>query len=130
MFGERSWKFCMTAASNRCFPIGNRINYAVLARSVSQTDVERILSDKIISDLDEYYTEHPYVAEVSKTSRDKIKNHVAWAVLSDMKDFPESKHFDPSKEIEHRAVTLFGPPGEFYDLDSVIKETKKFIYIQ
>lgn len=130
MFGERSWKFCMTAASNRCFPIGNRINYAVLARSVSQTDVERTLSDKIISDLDEYYTEHPYVAEVSKTSRDKIKNHVAWAVLSDMKDFPESKHLDPSKEIEHRAVTLFGPPGELYDFDSVIKETKKFIYIQ
>lgn len=130
MFGERSWKFCMTAASNRCFPIGNRINYAVLSRSVSQTDVERILSDKIISDLDEYYTEHPYVAEVSKTSRDKIKNHVAWAILSDMKDFPESKYLDPSKEIEHRAVTLFGPPGEFYDLDSVIKETKKFIYIQ
>lgn len=130
MFGERSWKFCMTAASNRCFPIGNRINYAVLARSVSQTDVERILSDKIISDLDEYYTEHPYVAEVSKTSRDKIKNHVAWAILSDMKDFPESKHLDPSKEIEHRVITLFGPPGELYDLDSVIKETKKFIYIQ
>ena len=130
MFGERSWKFCMTAASNRCFPIGNRINYAALARSVSQTDVERILSDKIISDLDKYYTEHPYVAEVSKASRDKIKNHVAWAVLSDMKDFPESKHLDPSKEIEHRALTLFGPPGEFYDLDSVIKETKKFIYIQ
>lgn len=130
MFGERSWKFCMTAASNRCFPIGNRINYAVLARSVSQTDVERILSDKIISDLDKYYTEHPYVTEVSKTSRDKIKNHVALAILSDMKDFPESKHLDPSKEIEHRAVTLFGPPGEFYDLDSVIKETKKFIYIQ
>lgn len=130
MFGERSWKFCMTAASNRCFPIGNRINYAVLARSVSQTDVERTLSDKIISDLDKYYTEHPYVSEVSKTSRDKIKNHVAWAVLSDMKDFPESKHLDPSKEIEHRALTLFGPPGEFYDLDSVIKETKKFIYIQ
>lgn len=130
MFGERSWKFCMTAASNRCFPIGNRINYAVLARSVSQTDVERILSDKIISDLDKYYIEHPYVSEVSKTSRDKIKNHVAWAVLSDMKDFPESKHLDPSKEIEHRALTLFGPPGEFYDLDSVIKETKKFIYIQ
>lgn len=130
MFGERSWKFCMTAASNRCFPIGNRINYAVLARSVSQTDVERILSDKIISDLDKYYTEHPYAAEVSKTSRDKIKNHVAWAVLSDMKDFPESKHLDPSKEIEHRVITLFGPPGELYDLDSVIKETKKFIYIQ
>lgn len=130
MFGERGWNCYMTAASNRCFPIGNRINYAVLARSVSQTDVERILSDKIISDLDEYYTEHPYVAEVSKTSRDKIKNHVAWAILSDMKDFPESKHLDPSKEIEHRAVTLFGPPGEFYDLDSVIKETKKFIYIQ
>lgn len=130
MFGERSWKFCMTAASNRCFPIGNRINYAVLARSVSQTYVERILSDKIISDLDEYYTEHPYVAEVSKTSRDKIKNHVAWAILSDMKDFPESKHLDPSKEIEHRVITLFGPPGELYDLDSVIKETKKFIYIQ
>lgn len=130
MFGERSWKFCMTAASNRCFPIGNRINYAVLARSVSQTDVERILSEKIISDLDKYYAEHPYVAEVSKTSRDKIKNHVAWAVLSDMKDFPESKHLCPSKEIEHRALTLFGPPGEFYDLDSVIKETKKFIYIQ
>ena len=130
MFGEHSWKFCMTAASNRCFPIGNRINYAVLARSVSQTDVERILSDKIISDLDKYYTEHPYVAEVSKTSRDKIKNHVAWGVLSDMKDFPESKHLDPSKEIEHRALTLFGSPGEFYDLDSVIKETKKFIYIQ
>lgn len=120
----------MTAASNRCFPIGNRINYAALARSVSQTDVERILSDKIISDLDKYYTEHPYVAEVSKTSRDKIKNHVAWAVLSDVKDFPESKHLDPSKEIEHRALTLFGPPGEFYDLGSVIKETKKFIYIQ
>ena len=130
MFGERSWKFCMTAASNRCFPIGNRINYAVLAKSVSQTDVERILSDKIISNLDEYYTEHPYVAEVSKTSRDKIKNHVAWAILSDMKDFPESKHLDPSKEIEHRVVTLFGPPGELYDLGSVIKETKKFIYIQ
>lgn len=130
MFGERSWKFCMTAASNRCFPIGNRINYAVLARSVSKTDVERILSDKIISDLDKYYTEYPYVSEVSKTSRDKIKNHVAWAILSDMKDFPESKHLDPSKEIEHRVVTLFGPPGEFYDLDSVIKETKKFIYIQ
>ena len=130
MFGERSWKFCMTAASNRCFPIGNRINYAVLARSVSQTDVERTLSDKIISDLDEYYTEHPYVSEVSKTSRDKIKNHVAWAILSDMKDFPESKHLDPSKEIEHRVVTLFGPPGVLYDLDSVIKETKKFIYIQ
>ena len=120
----------MTAASNRCFPIGNRINYAILARSVSQTDVERILSDKIISDLDKYYTEHPYVAEVSKTSRDKIKNHVSWAILSDMKDFPESKHLDPSKEIEHRALTLFGPPGEFYDLDSVIKETKKLIYIQ
>lgn len=130
MFGERSWKFCMTAASNRCFPIGNRINYAVLARSVSQTDVERILSEKNISDLDKYYAEHPYVAEVSKTSRDKIKNHVAWAVLSDMKDFPESKHLGPSKEIEHRALTLFGPPGELYDLDSVIKETKKFIYIQ
>lgn len=130
MFGERSWKFCMTAASNRCFPIGNRINYAVLARSVSQNDLERTLSDKIISDLDKYYTEHPYVTEVSKTSRDKIKNHVAWAVLSDMKDFPESKHLDPSKEIEHRVVTLFGPPGELYDLNSVIKETKKFIYIQ
>lgn len=130
MFGERSWNRYMTAASNRCFPIGNRINYAVLARSVSQNDLERTLSDKIISDLDEYYTEHPYVAEVSKTSRDKTKNHVAWAILSDMKDFPESKHLDPSKEIEHRAVTLFGPPGEFYDLDSVIKETKKFIYIQ
>lgn len=130
MFGERSWKFCMTAASNQCFPIGNRINYAVLARSVSQTDMERILSDKIISDLDEYYAEHPYVAEVSKTSRDKIKNHVARAILSDMKDFPESKHLDPSKEIEHRVITLFGPPGELYDLDSVIKETKKFIYIQ
>lgn len=130
MFGERSWKFCMTAASNRCFPIGNRINYAVLARSVSQNDVERTLSDKIISDLDKYYTEHPYVVEVSKTSRDKIKNHVSWAVLSDMKDFPESKHLDPSKEIERRVVTLFGPPGELYDLGSVIKETKKFIYIQ
>lgn len=130
MFGERSWNCYMTAANNRCFPIGNRINYAVLARSVSQTDVERILSDKIISDLDEYYAEHPYVAEVSKTSRDKIKNHVAWAILSDMKDFPESKHLDPSKEIEHRVITLFGPPGELYDLDSVIKETKKFIYIQ
>ena len=130
MFGERSWNCCMTAASNRCFPIGNRINYAILARSVSRTDVERILSDKIISDLDKYYTEHPYVAEVYKTSRDKITNHVAWAVLSDMKDFPESKHLDPSKEIEHRVVTLFGPPGEFYDLNSVIKEAKKFIYIQ
>lgn len=130
MFGERSWNRCMTAASNRCFPIGNRINYAVLARSVSQTDVERILSDKIISDLYKYYSEHPYVAEVSKMSRDKIKNHVAWAILSDMKDFPESKHLDPSKEIEHRVITLFGPPGELYDLDSVIKETKKFIYIQ
>ena len=130
MFGERSWNRYMTAASNRCFPIGNRINYAVLARSVSQNDLERTLSDKIISDLDKYYAEHPYVAEVSKTSRDKIKNHVAWAILSDMKDFPESKHLDPSKEIEHRVVTLFGPPGEFYDLYSVIKETKKFIYIQ
>lgn len=130
MFGERSWNRYMTAASNRCFPIGNRINYAVLARSVSQNDLERTLSDKIISDLDKYYTEHPYVAEVYKASRDKIKNHVAWAVLSDMKDFPESKHLDPSKEIKHRVVTLFGPPGEFYDLDSVIKETKKFIYIQ
>ncbi len=130
MFGERSWNRYMTAASNRCFPIGNRINYAILARSVSRTDVERILSDKIISDLDEYYAEHPYVAEVSKTSRDKITSPVAWAVLSDMKDFPESKHLDPSKEIEYRVVTLFGPPGEFYDLNSVIKETKKFIYIQ
>lgn len=130
MFGERSWKFCMTAASNRCFPIGNRINYAVLARSISQNDLERTLSDKIISDLDKYYAEHPYVAEVSKTSRDKIKNHVAWAILSDVKDFPESKNLDPSKEIEHRVITLFGPPGELYDLDSVIKETKKFIYIQ
>lgn len=130
MFGERSWNYCMTAAGNRCFPIGNRINYAVLARSVSRTNVERILSDKIISDLDKYYTEHPYVAEVSKTSRDKITSPVAWAVLSDMKDFPESKHLDPAKEIEHRVVTLFGQPGEFYDLNSVIKEAKKFIYIQ